>query len=353
MTTEKTKSTTPSIAVIIPNWNGADDLRSAIDSVLGQSYRDFALIIVDNGSTDTSRSIIESYIAQDNRVRAIWRDRNYGYTGGVNPGFELASELGCEFAAPFNNDAQAHEDWLRYLRMFLVSNPKYGIAACKLLHSDGKTIDSTGDIYTVWGLPYPRGRDKSNVDLYDTAPEIFGASGGASMYRITMLQEIGLFDDDFFAYSEDVDLSFRAQLAGWKVRYVPESVVYHKQGATSNRMPSGFTTYQTLKNYPWVLWKNIPAKLLPIVLPRFILAYLLFIASGLQRRQFMAVIRGVGVSLLLLPKKLAERHRIQHSKTVSATYINSILTHDLPPNARRLRSLRKRWHRLISKRAGA
>jgi GT2 family glycosyltransferase len=353
MTLRETKSTTPDIAVIIPNWNGADDLPKAVDSVLAQSLADLTLIVVDNGSTDNSKQIIKEYIEKDARVRAIWRDKNYGYTGGVNPGLELALDFGCVYAAPFNNDAAADKDWLRHLRDFLSAHDEYGIAACKLLHANGKTFDSTGDIYTSWGLPFPRGRDEPVSDKYDHQTEIFGASGGASMYRVAMLREIGLFDDDFFAYSEDIDISFRAQLAGWKVRFVPEAVVYHEQSATSNRMPSGFTTYQTLKNYPWVLWKNVPWRLFPTILPRFMLAYCMFISAALGRKQFGAVVTGICSFWVKFPKKLGQRRHIQQHRTVTIAYVRSIITWDLPPNARKLRAFRAKWHALFPRKKSA
>src|SRR6201999_312952 len=99
----------------------------------------------------------------------------------------------------------------------------------------------------------------SDIDKYDKQTAVFVASGGASLYRIKMLQEIGLFDEDFFAYYEDVDLSFRAQLAGWKVAYAPRAVAYHQIGATSGHI-KGFTTYQTIKNLPLLFYKNVPRK---------------------------------------------------------------------------------------------
>jgi GT2 family glycosyltransferase len=104
------------------------------------------------------------------------------------------------------------------------------------------------------------------------------------LYRVSMLREIGLLDEDFFAYYEDVDISFRAQLAGWKVAYVPASVVYHELSVTGKRI-KGFFTYQTVKNYPWLLIKNVPASLLPRVFPRFALAQLLFVGRAFQRGQ--------------------------------------------------------------------
>lgn len=335
------------VFVVIPNWNGAKDLPGAIEAVLAQSYKNVILVVVDNGSVDESRTVIESYQKKDSRVRVIYNDKNYGYTGGMNPGLELAISEGATYVAGCNNDAKPHKDWLKYLVQFLDKHPGYGTAACKLLHADGKTIDSTGDQYSVWGLPYPRGRDEAAGKQYDEQTEIFGASGGASLYRVSMLKKIGVFDQDFFAYYEDIDLSFRAQLAGWKVAFVPESIVYHEQSKTTKRMASGFTTYQYMKNLPMVLIKNVPGRLLWRVFPRFVLAYSIFFVNAFfKHHQGWSAIRGFGKGLFLLPKKVVERCRIQKARKVSPHYIWSLFLHDLPPNARKLKRLRAFWWKL-------
>lgn len=343
------KNTQPRVAVIIPNWNGAADLAKCANSILEQSYNNFKLVFVDNASVDESRKIIESYIKRDDRVVAIWNDTNRGYTGGVNPGFEFAIKNNYTYAAPFNNDAIADKDWLKRLVEFLEKNPKYGIAACKLLHSDGKSIDSTADIYTNWGLPFPRGRDETDIDAYDDDCEVFGASGGASMYRVAMLKEVGLLDKDFFAYFEDIDISFRAQLFGWKVRYVPKSVVYHEEGGTRKRMVSSFATKQTLKNLPLVLFKNVPTRFYWRILWRFTFAHILFTGRSLQRGHIWTAIEANFLALFLTIKKIPERRRIQKSRKVSDEYIWDIITHDLPCNAHALRKLRAWWWKLIGK----
>ncbi len=128
-----------------------------------------------------------------------------------------------DYIGLFNNDAVADKDWLKNLTQVLDENSDTGIVTCKLVDANNQHLDSTGDIYTVWGLPFPRGRGEPVSTKYDDKTDIFAASGGASLYRTKMLEEIGLFDEDFFAYYEDVDLSFRAQLAGWKVKYAPTS----------------------------------------------------------------------------------------------------------------------------------
>jgi GT2 family glycosyltransferase len=347
-----------SVFVVIPNWNGAAELPLAIDSVLQQSHKDLTLVIVDNGSTDTSRAIIEAYQAKDKRVRSIYNDKNYGFTGGVNPGLELAIQEGAAYAALLNNDAVADKHWLERLAGFLDDHDDYGIAACQLLRAGGDIIDSTGDLYSVWGLPYPRGRDEQANGQYNNQTEIFGASGGASLYRLRMLQNIGLFDQDFFAYYEDIDISFRAQLAGWKVRFVPEAVVYHDVGATSTRMgkratgPAGantFTTRQYMRNLPFILVKDVPGRLLRRILPRFILAYSLFFTKAMLQGRGLAAWKGMLAFWCKLPKKMRQRRIIQAQCRVTDDYLWSLFLHDLPPNAAKLRSLRARWWQITGR----
>jgi GT2 family glycosyltransferase len=288
-------------------------------------------------------------------VHTILRDKNYGFTGGVNPGIEHAIEEGAEFVGLFNNDAIADQLWLENLVQFLHNNSNYGIVTGTLLHADGQTIDSTADQYTIWGIPFPRGRDEPASQRYSQDVNIFGASGGASLYRVEMFEKIGLFDQDFFAYYEDIDVSFRAQLAGWKVGFAPKAIAYHERGATSARLAkqvasekaaTPFTTKQYMKNLPWIVVKDVPLGLMPKILPRFLLAYNIFLLKALLSGRASGALTGVGLFWWHLPKKLRERRLIQHSKTVTNKYIWDILTHDLPPNAYKLRRLRAIWWKL-------
>jgi GT2 family glycosyltransferase len=332
------------VVVVIPNLSAAKELVDCLDSLLGQSLQPH-IIVVDNASTDNSVELVETKYPM---VELIKHDKNKGYAGGVNPGFRRAIELGAPYTAPFNNDAVADKDWLKHLVTYLDSHPEAGLAACKVLSADGKHIDSTGDWFTNWGLPYPRGRGETDIDKYDTQTEIFAASGAASLYRVAMLEQIGLLDEDFFAYYEDVDLSFRAQLAGWKVAFVPQSVVRHETSTTGNRV-KGFTTYQTMKNLPLLVFKNVPRKYLWQVGWRSLLAHTLFFGRAISRGQGWAALKGDAKGTELLFKNFGERRRIQKSRTVSDEYIWGILTHDLPPNALALRRLRASWWKLTGK----
>lgn len=331
--------------VVVPNWNGRDNLGNCLGSLLAQSIK-CEVVVVENGSTDGSLEFLQKNYPE---VTILSQPKNLGFAGGVNVGIRYAIEKDYDFVALLNNDAVAESDWLEHL-LAAMTYKTVGITTCTLTSADKKHLDSTGDLYTVWGLPFPRGRGEPLSDSYNEATEVFGASGGASLYRTKMLKEIGLFDEDFFAYYEDVDLSFRAQLAGWKVRYVPKAVVYHKIGATSSKI-RGFTTYQTMKNLQLLYYKNVPRRYLWRIGWRLTLAQSLFILRAFTRKQGWAAVKGDLKGSVLILKKRGERRRIQSTKKVSDDYIWNLLVHDLPPNARALRRLRAMWWKIIRKRA--
>lgn len=331
-------------AVIIPNYNGADFLAESVDSILGQSAK-CTVVVVENGSSDNSRVVLESY---GDKIVALYNDTNLGFDGGVNTGIRWALDQDYKAVALFNNDAIADKNWLKQLQSELKDD--VGIATGIIQSEDGSHIDSTGDILTVWGLSYPRGRGSSvSTNPYTYAEYVFGASGGASLYSIDMLRQIGLFDEDFFAYYEDADISFRAQLAGWKVRYTPLAICYHRISQTSSRMKNGFMTYQSVKNMPMVVVKNTPPGLRRIIYPRFVLAYTLFLGSAVLRGEFWPALRGFGKFVSLWPKKMHERRQNLAHMSVSSDYILSILTHDLPENAHKLRKLRSLWWKITGR----
>ncbi|MDB5175760.1 MAG: glycosyltransferase family 2 protein [Candidatus Saccharibacteria bacterium] len=329
------------LAVVVPNWNGKADLPACLNSLLKQT-QDCEIVVVENGSTDGSLELLaESFPT----VTVLPQPVNLGFAGGVNAGIRYAIQKGYDYVALFNNDAIADADWLRNLWQGM-ADESTGITTCTLASADGQHLDSTGEEYSVWGLPYPRGRGEAIKGQYDGQPAIFAASGGASLYRVAMLNEIGLFDEDFFAYYEDVDISFRTQLAGWKVRYVPAAIAYHDAGTTSSKI-KGFVTYQTMKNLPVLLMKNVPRKYLFRIGWRFFLAHTLFFLRAVSRGQGWTALKGDAVGTRLLFKNLPVRRAIQKSRKVPDEYIWGMLVHDLPPNATSLRSLRNRWQRLI------
>ncbi|MBI4948371.1 glycosyltransferase family 2 protein [Candidatus Berkelbacteria bacterium] len=320
-----------SIAVVVLNWNGEDMVEAAVLSLLKQSYQQFKIIIVDNGSTDNSRKILEKLKDENfEKIELIFNEQNLGFALGVNVGIKHALDNNFDFVGLFNNDAVAEENWLEKLVESFDKVDNLGGATCLLLHKNGKTIDSTGDWYSVWGLPFPRSRDQK-TELAPQSGLVFGVSGGASLYSATLFKEIGLFDERFFAYFEDVDISFRAQLAGYKFYFNKEAIAYHTQGATSKKFP-GFGKFQMFKNLPQLFIKNVPLGLiLPIGL-RFLPILLLFLLrSLLGLREAVPTLKGFLVSFLLIPGSLLRRREVQGNKKVTNQYLREIIWWGLPP----------------------
>ena len=244
------------LAIVVLNFNGAEWMQPCLDSLAKLNYKDFQIVVIDNNSSDNSQQLLEkAKVKLKEKLHVIYNHKNSGFAGGVNIGIRYALKENFSGVALFNNDAVADKNWLKNLNETLEASPKAGIVTGLLLHEDGKTIDSTGDWYSKWGLPFPRGRNMKSAEA-SASGEVFGASGGATLYRAELFKEIGLFDEKFFAYYEDVDISFRAQLAGWKVLYNSKAIAYHKEGETSKKIP-GFRVYQTFKNLPLIYIKNV------------------------------------------------------------------------------------------------
>ena len=327
------------LAIVVLNWNGENIIQKCINSLLKQSYENFKIVVVDNNSKDNSKDIL-SKLADKNKdkIHIIYNSRNSGFAGGVNIGIKHAIKNKFDGIALFNNDATADRDWLKNLNKVLINKHDIGLVAGLLLHEDGKTIDSSGEFYSKWGLAFPRNRDQA-IEKSENNGYIFGATGGASLYRTSIFKDIGLFDETFFAYYEDVDISFRAQLAGWKAYYTNEAIAYHEQGVTSKKIP-GFTVYKTFKNLPLLFTKNVPRRLLFKIGIRFFIAYWLMFFNTIKNGSVVYAIKGWLASIYFLPGALVKRFSIQNNKRVSTEYINSIIYQDLPPLQSGIRKFR-------------
>ena len=330
------------LAVIVLNWNGADDTIECMDSLIEQTYKKLDIILVDNKSSDNSVERFKNYISEkkSSHIILIENDVNSGFAGGINVGFKVAQQEKYDYIGILNPDAVADKNCAAALVKVLDSHKDTGLVTGVLLRRDGQTIDSTGDWFSKWGLAFPRYRDEPREKAPTQEEYVFGATGGFVVYRTEMIQKIGGMDDDFFMYYEDVDLSFRAQLAGYKARYTPDAIAYHKQGASTNKVP-GLAVYNTFKNIPMLTLKNVPGSLLWTVLPRFLLAYKLMLFNAIVKGRGTPALKGWWKSLLLLPSTLKKRGRIQKDIRVSPEYIRSILWDDLPPEQTGLRKFRK------------
>lgn len=328
------------VAIIVLNYKGIEDTISCLSSLAHQTYQDFKIVAVENGSGDNSveefKKLEKQYKA---KLHTIYNEENLGFAGGVNTGIRWAIKNEYDSVALFNNDAIADSKWLSEL-VKAQQQERSGVTTGLLLHEHGDTIDSTGDWYSIWGLPFPRNRG----DKKEKAPpagEVFSGSGGASLYNVAMLKEIGLFDEAFFAYYEDVDVSFRAQLAGWKVYYTPTAIAYHKQGATSSKMP-GFGIFQTFKNLPLLFVKNVPSVLLLKIGIRFWFAYFIMLGNAIKKGSARPAIKGWLKSIhLFWAVALPARHNIQSHRSVDMQLFKKLIWPDLPPDQTGLRKLRQ------------
>jgi GT2 family glycosyltransferase len=323
--------------VVIPNWNGAHFLRECLESLMRQT-EPAEIIVVDGASTDGSQALVRERFPV---VTVVPLPTNRGFAGAVNAGIVHAMDRGAEYVALLNNDAVADADWLRNLIASAQQHPSAGTITSKLLRYDRRHIDSTGDFCSSWGWAYPRGRDEIDRGQYD-APElrdVFCGSGGASLFRVAMLREIGLFDEDYFAYLEDQDLGFRAQLMGWTARYEPSAVAYHHMMGTSGTL-SDFGRYHALRNCIYLYVKNVPAPLCWKYLPKFVLALALMAANDVRRRRFHRMLGAYGEVVRQFPHLVRKRREVQGGRTVPIEYIDSVLVHPLPPTQKNLLKIR-------------
>jgi GT2 family glycosyltransferase len=315
----------PLASIIIPNWNGIQHLPGCLDALRAQTYSHTEVILVDNGSTDGSQAFVAEHYPE---VRMLALERNLGLTGGNNIGFEAASG---DILISLNNDTEAHPRFVQALVDALLAHPEAGMAAAKMLLFDRRDhIHSAGDGYGRDGIPFNRGVWQRDEGQFEEPGWIFGGCGGAVAYRRTMLDDTGMFDESFFMYCEDVDLNWRAQLAGWRCWYAPQAIVYHKLSATGG---GPIASYHTGRNTLWVIAKNYPGALLRRYWTRILRAQWAVTSDALRAWRGEAArarLRGQISGFLGLPGRLVQRRAVQAARRVSDGYIESLFT-DQPP----------------------
>lgn len=300
----------PDVSVIVPNFNGAAVLGDCLASLARQSCAAFEVIIVDNGSHDGSADSAERIVPG---TRVIRNPRNEGYCAAANQGIRASS---AEFVVILNNDTVADPCWLERLVSAVRRDERIGACSSKQFSAAcNGVIDSTGMAVFKGGYARNRGRGERDSGQYDRETEVFGVAGAAALYRRRMLDRIGLFDEDFFAYQEEFDLCWRARLAGWKCVYAADAVVAHVGGMTAARNDEGFLVYQMERNRILVLIKDYPVPLFFSCLP-WIAKYELDAALRVLKGE-TAPLRARLASLRLLPSMLRKRRRIQSGRAAS------------------------------------
>lgn len=246
------------------NWNRRELLRACLVSLRAQTATRFEIVVVDNGSVDGSVDLVEGLRKEAGMppVRLIRNRENRGFCAANNQGIALAR---APFIALINNDAEADAGWIASLRGAFDGRPEVGMAASKILvHEDPTRIDKVGHLIYPDGQNRGRGSGEIDHGQYDAVEETLWPDGCAAMYRKAMLDRIGGFDEDFFAYADDAELGLRARIAGWKCLYVPAASVRHHRGSTLGllssrrlRLIERNRVLLALKLFPWsLLWLN-------------------------------------------------------------------------------------------------
>ncbi len=314
------------VSVIIVNYNGNGLIQGCLKTLGDQSFKDFDVIIVDNGSSDNSLYEIQKFLKQNPiaaSVKLIPLDKNFGFAGGNIEGLKQTNN--SEYIALLNNDAEPDKDWLGTLVSAMNNDPRAGICASKIIVYGTDIIDSAGVEFSAFLKSFNRGEGKKTSSL-DTKEYVFGACGGAALYRRKMIDEIGFLDEDFFLIHEDIDLNFRAQLYGWKVLYVPTASCHHKVRSSIGKM-SDMAVYYTLRNCEFVRIKNIPFSF-------FMKHSLGFILGSISEFLFFAVKHGYLIlffkakldAVKMFPVMLRARKTILKAKRISNEDLRDITT---------------------------
>ncbi|MBW2707729.1 MAG: glycosyltransferase family 2 protein [Deltaproteobacteria bacterium] len=306
------------VTVIIVNWNGRHLLPDCLKSLRAQEFKNFKTILVDNGSSDDSVDWVRGCHPE---VKIIPLPTNTGFCVANNVGCRAAKS---KYVALLNNDAVAHPLWLQRLVAALETHDRAGFAASKILnYGKPDTIDRAGDSYTRAGAGLLRGRGMGST-AYDQQEWIFGACAAAALYRKRMIDEIGFFNEDFFLLYEDVDLSFRAQLKGYRCLYVPEAMVYHKTSSSIVR-DSHTSIYYGHRNLEWVYFQNMPGRLLARTIFLHLVhqmgSFLYFSCNGGMK----SILRAKWDAFKHIKKVLRTRRMIQKGKRVEDSYVWTLL----------------------------
>jgi hypothetical protein len=258
----------PSVSIIILNYNGREFVERCLKSVLTTDYLNFEVIFIDNASTDGSLELVEKMFGSDPHLKTIRNDENLGFAEGNNVGARVAKGNYIVF---LNNDTDVNSKWLKELVEVMESDPTIGIAQSKiLLMRDPMKLDCAGGFMDPYGWTNKRGEREKDVGQYDEVSEIFYAHGATMAVKREILEKVGIFDPKFFIYYDDLDLCWRVWLCGYKVVFVPKSVVYHEAGAWGRAQPRPQMTSFFCKNHTSALLKNYSLHNLVRTLPVYI-----------------------------------------------------------------------------------
>lgn len=310
------------ISLIVLNYNGQHFLKDCFTSVFATKYSPLEVIMVDNQSSDDSVAFVKKHFPQ---VKIIQSGGNLGFAKGNNLGLQAAKG---DYLILLNNDTVVAKNWLDELTKAIESHPEVGFCASKMVWlKNPKMIDNAGSFYSWKGKAYARGQGEKDKNQYGQ-DYVFGVCNGASFYRREIFDRLGLLDSNFFLICDDIDISFRAQLAGYQCLYVPTAVVKHAGGGTVGTWSEKKAMYSA-RHHLYIIFKNFPLKFILLNLPQIIVERLRNLSGLLKgtppKRRLWVVFKTYGVVLLKLPEMLKKRNFIQKNRQVSDEYLSSLI----------------------------
>ena len=299
------------VSVVTPNYNGERFLKTFFESLNNDSELIGEVIIIDNGSSDNSKDYINKGTFNF-PVKLIENSRNMGFAPAVNQGISNAKH---EYIFSLNNDTEVKKGSIRHMVELISSKEDIFSVQAKMLQYNNKDlIDDVGDEYNLLAWTKKTGENHKS-DEYMQVKEIFSSCAGAAMYRKSLLNELGMFDDSFFAYMEDVDLALRSRINGYRNLLCPQAVVYHIGSATSGSRHNEFKVRLAARNNVWVVYKNIP---IPLKIINFIFLFL-----GFSIKYLFFLKKGFGsVYLSGIREGLSTRNKIKKTEFKSANIKN-------------------------------
>ena len=288
----------PKVTIIIPNYNGLKFMEPCFAALDKQTCRDFALLVVDNGSTDGSVEWL-----RENQVPSVFLSENTGFSGAVNVGIREAK---TPYVILLNNDTEPEPAYVEELVRAMDRSEKIFSVSSKMIQLYQKDkMDDAGDMYTVLGWAYQRGVGRPS-GKYRRFRRVFSACAGAAIYRREVFEKIGLFDEMHFAYLEDLDIGYRARLAGYDNVYCPKAVVYHVGSGTSGSKYNSFKVRLAARNNIYLNYKNMPDWQLALnaapILLGMAVKYRFFKGLGFEK-DYVDGVKAVSYTHLTLPTK--------------------------------------------------
>lgn len=310
------------VSVVIPNFNGIAFLDSVLASLEGQTLSNFEVILVDNGSTDGSCSFVTANYPW---VHLIELSENFGFCGAVNEGIRAAK---APYVLLLNNDTEVKEDFVEEMLAAIRRHKNaFSCGARMVQYHDRDRLDDVGNYYCALGWSFARGRGK-DIHAYETEDKIFSACAGAAIYRKKIIEKIGYFDEEHFAYLEDTDIGYRARIYGYENWYAPKAIVYHVGSGTSGSRYNQFKTRYSSRNNIYLIYKNMPLLQIILNLPflavGFLIKFLFFAVKGMGKEYAAGIKNGFSISMKNKKVPFRIKHLPNYCKIQLELWINII-----------------------------